>query len=200
MVPSSSSQKRKSQLRIFGLIQAILAGSIAGNLRSDRFLKELGLNSAHDLPIQRLSERLASFYGDEFLERWVLHPYSKPCSGWPALYLNESWPYVDPGMELLLAAMLPSDARQRVWVQQPARHVRHKRKAVHRLDRSVMRLLLSGKSLKRIAREAGLRIWEICSIWAAYPNLRKRTHATRQRHRNRMLRRRDRNRLLRANP
>ena len=188
MVEPISKEKQRTQLRILDLIQAAISGSITGNLCTNSYLAALGLDDAADLPTYRLTERLVDFYGDEYLRRWYLHPYSKPQFGWPAIYLNECWPDVNPCMELLLAAMLPRNMRRQVWLKEPERHVRFRRHAVFKLDYSMLKRLLSGKSLKRIAKESNLSTRAISSVRCAYPGIRQRTLATQERRRKRTLR------------
>ena len=193
-----SKKKQDTQLRVMGLIQAATLGTITGNLCTNSYLAALGVDEAADLPSFRLTEQLVAFYGDEYLRRWYLHPYSKPQFGWPSIYLNDCWPDVNPCMELLLAAMLPGDVRQQVWLKAPERRVRFRRHAVFKLDYSMLKRLLSGKSLKRIAKESGLSTWAISNVRCAYPGIRQRTLATRERRRNRVLRKLRRKRALLA--
>ena len=190
MIEPISKEKQRMQLRILDLIQAAISGSITGNLCTNSYLAALGLDDAADLPTYRLTKRLVDFYGDEYLRRWYLHPYSKPQFGWPSIYLNNCWPDVNPCMELLLAAMLPDDVRQHVWLNEPERRVRFRRHAVFKLDYSMLKRLLSGQSLKRIAMESGLSTRAISSVRCAYPGVQQRTKSTRCRRRLRILRKR----------
>ena len=198
MIEPVSEEKQRVQLRILDLVQAAISGTITGNLCTNSYLATLGVDDASDLPTYRLTEQLVDFYGGEYLRRWYLHPYSKPQFGWPSIYLNDCWPDVNPCMELLLAAMLPGDVRQQVWLKEPERDVRFRRHAVFKLDYSMLKRLLSGKSLKRIAKESGLSTRAISSVRCAYPGIKQRTLATRERRRKRVLRRFEARRRLQA--
>lgn len=180
-------RNEKAQLRILAAIQSILSGTISGNLNTGRYCRELGIDKKRHLPTLCQSRRIVDHYGSEFLRRSYIHPYCKPRFARPSIYLNDAWPDVNPAMELLLAAMLPAGAYQRVWNQEPTRKTRPERNSVRHFDFAMMKLLLSGKSIEQISRVSGLSVWTVRCLRRAYLGLISRLPAVRNHRERRML-------------
>lgn len=174
---NSSSTSDRAFLRIAKCVSDIFDGTITQSLSVEKLASIVESTIVCRTPrfYNNAARQITSTIGQDILSELNLHPGKPPNFGWPAKYLNRSWRYIDPMMELILFGVfgdqLSIDQAWRrgddAWIRKRADHWRS-------LDLSILKVTYKADSYEAAAESIGAGEFYLRTTLRSYPGLVKR--------------------------